>query len=188
MANADPLPLKPAQLLQDYAHLLKDETLSGPVLDLASGDCTNAIYLAQSHVQIIACDISGEALDRGRQKAAAMGLAIESWQVDLEREGTNPLQEDFYGAIVIFRYLHRALIPAIRKALKDQGILIYETFTIDQPRFGRPHNPEYLLKPGELHEWFKDWRIIHYFEGIKQDPARAVAQIVCQKRSGTSAP
>jgi hypothetical protein len=30
---------------------------------------------------------------------------------------------------------------------------------------------------------FADWEIIHYFEGIKENPTRAVAQIVCRKKA-----
>jgi tellurite methyltransferase len=101
--------------------------------------------------------------------------------VDLEREGIDPLPQDSYGGILVFRYLHRPLIPSIRKALGKGGILIYETFTVEQPKFAKPHNPDFLLKPGELHHWFEDWDIIHAFEGIKDDPKRAVAQIVCRK-------
>jgi len=52
---------------------------------------------------------------------------------------------------------------------------------VDQPQFGKPHNPEHLLKPGELMTWFGEWDIIHYFEGIKQNPPRAIAQMVCRK-------
>jgi hypothetical protein len=69
----------------------------------------------------------------------------------------------------------------MRKALRRGGILIYETFTVEQPKFGKPHNPDFLLRPGELYEWFGDWETIHAFEGIKDNPRRAVAQIVCRK-------
>ena len=180
--SADQSPSKAAQLLQTHAHMMRDEDLQGPILDLASGDCHNANFLARWHPQVIACDKSAEALNRGKSRAARIGVTIETWQVDLEREGINPLPRDFYGGMVVFYYLHRPLIPCIRKALKNRGILIYETFTIDQPRFGKPHNPDYLLKPGELLQWFEDWRVIYYFEGIEHDPERSVAQIVCQKR------
>jgi hypothetical protein len=69
----------------------------------------------------------------------------------------------------------------MKKALKKGGILIYETFTVEQPKFGKPHNPNFLLILGELGEWFEGWEIIHYFEGIKDNPKRSVAQIVCRK-------
>ena len=40
---------------------------------------------------------------------------------------------------------------------------------------------KYLLQFGELKSWFEDWEIIHEFEGIADNPKRAVAQIVCRK-------
>jgi SAM-dependent methyltransferase len=172
---------KPAELLKAHAHLLLNKGLQGPILDLASGDCQNALFLAQRGLQVVGCDISADTLDQGKKMAASLGIPIETWQVDLEQEGTNPLSGRFYIGIIVFRYLHRPLIPRIREALKSGGILIYETFTVDQPRYGKPHNPDFLLKPGELHGWFQDWRIIHCFEGVQHNPERAVAQIVCQK-------
>jgi hypothetical protein len=88
---------------------------------------------------------------------------------------------DYYRAILVFRYLHRPLLPCLKKGIRKGGILIYETFTIDQPRYGRPYNPDYLLKHGELAGEFKDWHILHYYEGIIESPQRAMAQIVCRK-------
>ena len=102
--------------------------------------------------------------------------------MDLEEGEENPLPEETYTGIMVFRYLHRPLMPNIKKALQGGGILLYETFTVDQPRFGRPHNPDFLLKPGELLSWFGDWDIIHHFEGIKEKPKRAIAQLVCRKK------
>ncbi len=58
---------------------------------------------------------------------------------------------------------------------------MYETFTVEQPRFGKPRNPDFLLNPGELLQLFKDWELIHSFEGIKENPRRAVAQLLCRK-------
>jgi len=173
--------LRPAQLLLDHLNLVTDATLPGPILDLACGDGHNGILLARKNLEVICCDKSLEALDRARRLAAQHGVTVEFWQVDLEREGINPLPEEFYGGILVFRYLHRPLIPSMKRALKEGGIIIYETFTAEQPKFGKPHNPDFLLRPGELREWFEDWKIIHYFEGIQDNPERAVAQIVCRK-------
>ncbi|MGD8435378.1 MAG: hypothetical protein PVI73_14765, partial [Syntrophobacterales bacterium] len=109
---------------------------------------------------------------------------ITVWRVDLESEGVNPLPEHAYGAILVFRYLHRPLIPCIKKALRNGGLLLYETFTVEQPRFGKPRNPDYLLELGELRQMFADWEVIHYFEGVRENPTRAVAQMVCRKPEG----
>ena len=60
----------------------------------------------------------------------------------------------------MFKYLYRPIMKGIREGIKRGGILIYETFTADQARFGKPSNPDFLLQPGELREWFADWDIL----------------------------
>jgi SAM-dependent methyltransferase len=171
----------PAQLLIDHFSLFEKERLRGPILDLACGDGHNGIFLATKGLQVICCDISEQALSRAEKLASENRVKVGLWQVDLEAEEANPLEKSFYEGILVFRYLHRPLIPCIKKALKKGGILIYETFTIDQPKFGKPRNPNFLLSPGELLDWFEDWEIFYDFEGVKQGPERAVAQIVCKK-------
>jgi tellurite methyltransferase len=172
--------LEPAHLLKDHWRLINDSNLHGHVLDLACGNGHNAVYLALKGLKVSCCDKSDDALERARAMAAAYDVHIDIWKTDLEQENYNPLKEKTYKAIVVFHYLHRPLIPHIREALRPKGILIYETFTTIQPRFGKPHNPKHLLNSGELLDLFKDGHIFHYFEGICQAPQRAVAQIICQ--------
>jgi hypothetical protein len=69
----------------------------------------------------------------------------------------------------------------MRKGLRPGGLLVYETFTVEQAAFGRPRNPDHLLHPGELQQTFADWEVLHSFEGLKENPLRAVAQLVCRK-------
>lgn len=179
--NSSQSRIEPAQLLVDHLSLFLVKPMPGPVLDLACGDGRNGIFLAREQLEVICCDRSLRALEQAKKLATECGANIEVRQVDLEREGVNPLAEDYYGAILVFRYLHRPLIPCIKKGLRNGGLLIYETFTAEQPRFGKPHNPNFLLAPGELHEMFGDWEVHHYFEGIRENPTRAVAEIVCRK-------
>jgi len=173
--------VKPEELLISHVSLFIEGTINGPILDLACGDGHNGIFLAKKNLKVICCDVSEKILKSAKKLADVQGVGIETWRVDLEKNGTNPLSEDFYGGIVIFRYLHRPLISCIKKALKKGGVLIYETYTVLQPQFGKPHNPDFLLEPEELRTWFIDWEIIYYFEGIKENPKRAIAQIVCRK-------
>ena len=176
--------LKPAQLLVEQSRLFFEKTLPGPVLDLACGEAHNSIFLALEGVKVISGDLSSEALERAGELEVECGAEISVWQVDLEPAGVNPLPEQAYGAILVFRYLHRPLIPYIKKALRNGGLLLYETFTVEQPRFGKPRNSDYLLQSGELRHMFADWEEIFYFEGIKENPTRAMAQIVCRKPKG----
>jgi tellurite methyltransferase len=173
--------LRPASLLLEHLGLFAQTLADRPMLDLACGEGHNGIFLAAKGFRVVLADRAEEALERARRLADQQGVTGRFWQIDLEREGVNPLEEEAYAGIVVFRYLHRPLIPCIRKALARGGLLIYETYTVDQPRFGKPHNPAFLLKPGELRGWFADWDIMHQFEGIRDDPPRAVAQIVCQR-------
>jgi tellurite methyltransferase len=173
--------LNPADLLRDYATLFSSVPPDMPVLELACGEGHNGIFLAAKGLSIVLADRSEQALRAARRLADRRGVAVRLWHVDLEQEGVNPLGQEEYAGIVVFRYLHRPLIPCIRKAVAAGGLLVYETYTVEQPRFGKPHNPDFLLKPGELREWFADWVTVHYFEGVRKDPPRAVAQIVCGK-------
>jgi len=171
----------PDGLLLQHLALFEPEHLRGPVLDLACGNGHNGIFLATLGVEVVLADISKNALAEAAAAARDKGVSPAIRQVDLEEERANPLPQDAFGGVLVFRYLHRPLIPCIRKALVQGGVLIYETFTVDQARFGRPKNPDHLLKPGELPGWFKGWRVLHCFEGIKEDPDRAIAQVVCLK-------
>jgi tellurite methyltransferase len=170
----------PNPLLTRYSSLVMDVSPEGPVLDLACGTGENGLFLAGLNLPVVLADRSPEALGVARRAADERGLEVQFWKIDLETGG-NPLQVDYYRAILVFHYLHRSLVPHIRRGIRKGGILIYETFTKEQPRYGHPHNPDYLLEPGELAAWFEDWQIIHYFEGVLEDPRRAVAQLVCRK-------
>ena len=174
--------MAPNPLLMKFSSLLQDKNLQGPVLDLACGTGENGLFLAGLNLPVILADRSAEALEVARRSAEDRKLNVQFWEVDLET-GRNPLQHEHYRAILVFHYLCRPLIPYLRRAIRKEGILIYETFTSEQPKYGKPHNPGHLLEPGELAGWFRDWQIIHYFEGLLEDPRRAMAQIVCRKPS-----
>jgi SAM-dependent methyltransferase len=61
---------------------------------------------------------------------------------------------------LVLDYLHRPLLPAIARALAPGGVLIYETFARGNERFGRPSNPDFLLRPGELLEAFTTFTVV----------------------------
>ena len=73
-------------------------------------------------------------------------------------------------------YLHRPLLPAIAQALAPGGVLIYETFARGNERFGRPHNPDFLLRPGELLEAFAMLTVVAFEQGEVSMPRPSVIQ------------
>ena len=173
--------IEPHEVLLDHLDLLNDLDRFLPVLDLACGTGQNGLMLARKGIPVVFADRSATALDVVKQCLVEDALPGRIWQVDLEQPNTSPLAGQNYSAIIGFRYLHRPLFPAIKNAVEPGGLVVYETFTIENRRFGRPSNTNFLLQPGELKTIFQDWQTIFYFEGVLHDPDRAVAQIVSRK-------
>ncbi len=170
----------------DYLDLLTGLDRSSPVLDLACGLGHNGLVLAQRGIPVVFADRSVADLDQINRQLSENGWPGRTWHVDLEQPGSKPLAGLQFSAIISFRYLHRPLFPALLKAIIPGGLAVYETFTTENRRFGRPHNPDFLLKPQELKTIFKDWKIIYYFEGNLQNPDRNVAHIIARKPSPTT--
>jgi len=172
---------EPDSLLREHLYLFTLELKQHPILDLACGDGHNGILLTKKGFQVVFADRSEEALEQVRRHAGAEGMTATLWQTDLETGVADPFSCQTFSGILVFRYLHRPLIPAIRRALLPCGILIFETFTTEQAQFGKPKNPDHLLNPGELLSWFRDWEVLYTFEGIAGEPPKAIAQLVCRK-------
>ena len=168
-------------LLVDQLDLLTGLDRSLPVLDLACGSGRNGLILAQQGVPVVFADRSVADLEHIERQLTKNGWPGRTWQVDLEQPGSDPLAGLQFSAIITFRYLHRPIFPALLKAVIPGGLVIYETFTTENRRFGRPNNPDFLLKPGEPKAMFRDWQMIFYFEGDLQNPERSIAQLVARK-------
>ena len=181
-------------LLEKAIESLHDANIQAPVLDLACGSGRNGLYLVNQNIPVVFADIQESALEQIKSTLMSHSGGVKSsasfWQVDFEQEEFKPLTGKSFSAIIVFRYLHRALFEQIKQAIIPGGYVVYETFTVDQPQFGRPKNPNFLLKHGELAELFSDWQIIHRFEGVidaKNADAnngsgkQAIAQIIARK-------
>lgn len=163
-----------------------------PVLDLACGSGRNGLYLIENDIYVDFADVNGESLEQVKSSLSCEDKTKQSlanfWQVDFEQVNTTPLQGKHFSACMVFRYLHRPLFEQIKAAIIPGGMIIYETFTEQQAQFGRPTNPNFLLKPGELIELFSDWKILYSFEGLVNElddtkVTQAIAQIVAIKPS-----
>lgn len=119
------------------------------VLDVASGAGRHALLFASLGCAVTAVDRDPERIAALRQAAAREALVVDAQVRDLE-SGAPALGTARYDLIVVTRYLHRPLMPAIVEALAPAGVLLYETFTTGQAARGKPSNPAFLLAPGEL--------------------------------------
>jgi len=141
------------------------------VLDLACGHGRHARYFAGLGHPVLAVDCDAEALAALQQVSG-----VRTVQADLERESW-PLGGRRFGCIVVTNYLHRPLFPVIIDALADDGLLLYETFSVGNERFGKPSNPAFLLEPGELLEAVRGrLRVIGYEDLYVDSPKPAMVQ------------
>ncbi len=168
-------------LIADYFDQLQACTKNGPIIDLACGEGRNGLFLADKGLPVIFSDRSESALQSVNNALNTVKNESETWLINFEQQGINPLEDKQFSAALVFRYLHRPLLPHLLEAILPGGLIIYETFTIDNKQFGRPNNHDFLLKSGELKKYFNGWDILHYFEGVLTNPDRAIAQIVCRK-------
>ena len=155
-------PAGPSSWLVGNADLLPPR--GGAALDLACGRGRHALLLASAGLSVTALDRDAEKIAALRGDADRLGFDLTAETVDLET-GTPDLGEGRYDLVLVIRYLHRPLFPAIRAALKPGGILLYETFTIHQAARGHPRNPDFLLQPGELDHLVAPLRIERQREG-----------------------
>ena len=116
----------------------------GEVLDLACGRGRHSRFLASLGFRVCAVDRDPQAL---AALAGIAGIAVQ--QSDLEN-GLWPLAGRQFDGVIVTNYLHRPLFPRILDALSPTGLLVYETFAAGNERFGKPSNPDFLLRPGEL--------------------------------------
>lgn len=185
-----PAGTEPATLLQQVLPMLP----RGRALDLAVGAGRNAVLLAANGWHVIGADSSRAALDRAEALAQQRAVPVHRlaspeepipakfsglWllEADLECFGL-PAQQ--FELVVCFNYLQRSLFPAIERALRPGGMLVYETYTLEQLAFPHgPRNPEYLLRPGELRQAFPRLDTLFYREFCA---GKGMASLVACKR------
>jgi tellurite methyltransferase len=172
---------QPSPFLVEHINLLP----RGRVLDVAMGGGRNAVYLAGLGCEVEGVDISPQAVESALRLARDKGVTLRSQVADLEKDYSIPPAA--YDLIICFNYLQRSLVPSLKTGLKEGGMIVYETFTVDQVRFGRPRNPAFLLRYNELLDLFRDFRCLRYREGIF-DNSRAVAGLIAQKPGGHPQP
>lgn len=153
------------------------------VLDLACGYGRHARMLAARGARVTALDRDDAALATLCNVPGVTTLAA-----DVE-SGPWPFAAGSFDAVVVSHYLHRPLFPHIIAALRHGGVLIYQTFMLGNERYGKPSNPEFLLRPGELLELSRDaCQVIGFEQGFVDETKPAVVQSLCaQKGTGEMA-
>ncbi len=160
-----------------------DAVPAGPVLDLA---CGGGRHLR--HFRALGHPVTGVDRDLAGVADLAGADGVELVAADLEAAGWPwPLGERRFAGVVVTNYLWRPLLPALVAAVAVGGWLIYETFAQGNERYGRPRNPDFLLRPGELLEAVAGrLAVVAYEHGVIERPQPAVVQRIAAARPGAS--
>ncbi|MDQ3818198.1 MAG: methyltransferase domain-containing protein [Acidobacteriota bacterium] len=155
----------------------------GRALDLACGTGRHAIFLAERGWQVVAVDASQVGIEIAKTFSHVRGARVD-WRVaDLER-GEFEIEDGAYDLVCVFYYLQRDLFKKIRAGVKPGGLAIAAIHMVDDSLEIKPMNPAFLLQPGELRAEFRDWEILHDYEGSPSEDGhqRRTAEIVARKK------
>jgi SAM-dependent methyltransferase len=151
----------------------------GSVLDLACGGGRHVRCLAGRGHRVTAVDRNSDAL-------ALCEGAAERIEADLEGAPW-PLQARRFDAVVVTNYLWRALMPQITASVAPGGLLLYETFAQGNERFGKPSNPDFLLRAGELLTHVNGLHVLAFEDGVLDAPMRRVQRIAAWRAPDSTA-
>ena len=174
--NNHPIPSKIAEVVEKYSSLAKGRK----ALDIACGKGRNAKFLAKEGFEVDALDISSVALESLKDIAN-----IRAKEVDFDNYR---LEENTYDLIVCTYYLNRSLFPQIEKALKEDGLFIFETFMHHPDNTKVPSNRSFLLEDGELEITFDNhYELLHlreFMDEISCGDKAMKSSMVARKKVG----
>ena len=152
--------LKPSTWIINQINTLKIRRKIN-ILDFASGNGRHAINLSKNYSMITAIDKDIEKLNLYKNIKNIKTICF-----DLETNEDWPLEKESFDIIIVTNYLYRPRIKELANFLKKDGFIFYETFAVGNEKYGRPSNPDYLLKNEELIDIFKStFDIMYYFQG-----------------------
>ena len=146
----------------------------GRVLDLACGAGRHSAFLSSLGLTILAVD---------RDISSVESMQSDTIQVQkLDLEGSDwPLLGQQFSGIVVTNYLYRPFLDQLPDMLSEGGVLIYETFADGNAQFGKPSNPNFLLKSGELLALAErsGLKVMAYEDIYLDRPKSAMVQRIC---------
>ena len=159
--------------MQRWSHLVAAQAC---VLDVACGSGRHVRWFAHRGCHVTALDRDGAAM-----QALASLAEVVVVVADIENAPW-PLPGRRFDAVVVTNYLWRDLLPTLVASVAEGGVLIYETFAAANETVGKPSNPAFLLRPGELLRAVESLRVVAFedgFEAASNDgPQRFVQRIV----------
>lgn len=165
----------PSPWVLRWAHLFRP---GARVLDVACGSGRHLRALDGRGLHLFGVDRDADAL---------LGLAPRASVTVADLEGGPwPFPGQRFDGLVVTNYLWRPLLPVLAACLAPGGVAMIETFARGHEAIGRPSNPDFLLRPGELLDWAAEsgLRVVAYEDGFEAAPPRMVQRIVAAREPG----
>ena len=150
----------------------------GRVLDVACGSGRHALAAARRGFAVTAID-RDISKARTQLQSVAVEPGIELIEADLETGAPWPFPPASFDAVIVANYLWRPILPDIVATIAASGVLIYETFAVGNEHFGKPSNPDFLLRPGELLQAVEEKLIPIAYEHVRLVNPDRIVQRIC---------
>jgi SAM-dependent methyltransferase len=165
---------EPSQVLVGLERFLPTQ---GRALEIAGGAARNGIWLARRGLEVKVADISPVGLALARERAAEVGVAIETLETDLQEQ---PFPVGPWDLILSICYLWRPLFAQFPDALAPGGLLVViQPTKTNLTRHAKPP-VDFLLDDGELPRLVSGLQILHYAEGWQADGRHDAVLIACR--------
>jgi SAM-dependent methyltransferase len=173
--NAVHAGLTPSPWVQRWSPLVP---AGASALDVACGSGRHLHWFAQR-----GCRVTG--VDRDAAAIESLQGVGELRVADIEN-GPWPWPGRQFDAVVVTNYLWRPLLATLVGSVAPGGVLIYETFALGNETVGKPSNPDFLLRPGELLQAAQGLRVLGYEDGFLAAPERFVQRLCAIREAPTS--
>jgi SAM-dependent methyltransferase len=146
----------PSNWVRRWSHLVP---AGATVLDVACGTGRHMRWFAS-----LGCRVTG--VDRNAAVIAPLADLGEIVAADIE-SGPWPFAGRRFDAVVVTNYLWRERLPDVVASVDAGGVLVYETFAAGNETVGKPSNPDFLLRPGELLQAVQGLRVVAFEDGFE---------------------
>jgi SAM-dependent methyltransferase len=167
MSDAGHASATPSDWVQRWSHLIAP---GATVLDVACGSGRHVRWFEGR-----GCRVTG--VDRDAAATAALAAIAEIIVADIEAAPW-PLAGRSFDAVVVTNYLWRERLADVIASVAPGGVLIYETFAAGNETIGKPSNPKFLLRPGELLDAAAGLRVVAFEDGFEGGGAKRLPRFV----------
>lgn len=171
-------------ILENHPGLFTANGQKPKAIDIGCGSGRDSILMGLMGYDVIGIDVFDAALQRLEQSANRWQLNVTTVEMDCRKhpeELIDLVKKHQPQLIMQSRFLHRPLFDIYDQHLSQGSKIAIHTFLEGAAKFGKPKNPDFLLKNEELRERFDDWLIllddVHYL-----DDGRPLSLFVAEKR------